>query len=162
MNQSTWHDLSSTVETTLQQLEESFNNNPTLSALRALSGVPTHPYEQTLYKLFGEDYKNKQWKNIDEIQMPISLPIEKCTQKLSTDTSQIHNVMMHNLTCEKHFQLPTALDCLSGEEIIQNFDKQKEVIEFVEMVKNIPLESINPVTSIAYTRKIINEYMRLL
>lgn len=162
MNQTTWHDLSSTVETTLQQLEESLNNNPSLSALRALSAVPVHPYEQTLYKLYGKDYKKKEWKNIDKIHMPINLPIEECLEKLSGETCRIQSVMMHNLTCEKEFQLPTAFDFLSGENIVQNIDKQKEVVEFVEMVKNIPLETIDPITSIAYTRKIINEYMKLL
>jgi len=161
MDSTTWHNLSSTVEQTLKQIEETINANPSLSAIRQLSAVPAHPYEQTLYKLYGPDYKNHKFKQIDEILPPLSLDFEKINKTLEINREYVNKTIQHNLTALPHQQLRTIVDALSNDVVVPNIDMQKNIIEFAEMIKQIPSDKINEITSIDYARKILDQYSKL-
>jgi hypothetical protein len=149
--------LSSTVYNALT----AFEALPALTAFRALSAVPKHPYDFLKYKLFGPDYKDHQFKNINDIPMPENLTLTDAYAEHLKTNKTIQTTLMHNLTCDNHLRGDLLTTFISGDKIVPNTDKQKQQVEFVEMVKQMDLTNITPDKAHEYVLKITSEYFKM-
>jgi hypothetical protein len=141
---------------------DSIQNSPVLSAINALSGIPLHPYERLKYDLFGADYKDIKFKTIDDIEVPESVELIEYLPQVTKTSDTIHKKLLHNATCEPEHITSTAFFTLSNDTIpIPDLDKHREHIEFVEMIKQIPVNDINSKTAVLYAKKIASEYLRI-
>jgi hypothetical protein len=68
INQNILEQYQSSIQQILSSYEQEFLNTPGLSAFKALSGVPPHPYEQMKYRLLGENYKDYKPKSISDVK----------------------------------------------------------------------------------------------
>lgn len=138
-----------------------FEALPTLTALRALSAVPKHPYDFLKYKLFGPDYKDYKFKTLDDIPMPENLTLTDAYAEHLKTNKVIQTTLMHNLTCDNHLRGDLLTAFISGDKIIPNTDKQKQQVEFIEMVKQMDLTNITPDKASEYVLKITSEYFKM-
>lgn len=153
--------LSTTNEllSTVQQL----SSIPTFSELNdlinSLSSIPLHPYQNLLWKHFDPDH---QFKTFDDIPEPEKIPTKECLDYINKKEQEINKTLFHNLTAAPEQQVTSIFDTLSGEQVICNIEKQKSYLEFIEMLKQIPLDSITSENSTSLTKKIIAEYIRVI
>ena len=141
---------------------DSIKNSPALSAINALSGIPLHPYERLKYNLFGTDYKDIEFKTIDDIEVPEGVELIEYLPHVTKTSDKIHKKLLHNATCEPEHITSTAFFTLSNDTIpVPDLDKHREHIGFLEMIKQIPVDSINSETAVLYAKKIASEYVRI-
>jgi len=137
--------------------------NQSLSALDTiiceLTSVPVHPYDVLLSEYFEDDHK---FKTLDDVPDPgQDLPYEECLKFLRTKEEEFNKTTFHNLTCKPEQQLTSVYQAISCDKIICDKEREKNYLEFFEMVRRIPAASITPETCDIITRKIIGEYMRV-
>lgn len=147
------------LQTAIQQLTSVTQLVELDSLVDSLSSIPLHPYQNLLWKHFEPGYK---FKTIDDIPEPDAIPTTECLRYISKKEQEISKTIFHNLTCCPEHQLHSAFEFLSGEQIVCNIEKQKNYIEFIEMLRQIPLDSITLENSNVLTKKIVAEYMRVL
>jgi hypothetical protein len=157
ISQSTMQQLTASVQHALSSIE----NLPSLTALRALSAVPFHPYERLKYNMYGPDYKNIVFKTINEIPTPENFDFPQAYLQITQLNKKIQDTLSHNLTCEPHLRCDTLLNTISGNEVILKVDKQREQIEFLEMIKSMELKEATHEQLQDYAKKIISEYMKM-
>lgn len=135
-----------------------------LSALNSLSGVPIHPYERLKYDYFGD--VNYKFKTIDDIEPPKDFCINTCISSLTSITQkqqeqfntklqyidQIHD--MPNI--EHAFTSLSSTD--TQDHFIVDVEQTKNFIEFNEILRTIPVESITQENSLEIAHKILNHY----
>jgi hypothetical protein len=124
-----------------------------------LSSIPVHPYERLRYEYFGSDYK---FKTLEDIEEPEKLPYEKCLEYVKQKNEEVIFTTFHNLTCSEENQIHTAFTCCSGDKVIPDHKRQGRYIEFLEMARNIPLNSITDENCQTIAKKLIAEYMRVV
>ena len=124
-----------------------------------LSSIPVHPYERLRYQYFGPDYK---FKTLEDIEEPEKLPYEKCLEYVKQKNEEVLQTTFHNLTCCEEDQIHTAFTCCSGDKILPDYKRQGKYIEFLEMARNIPLNSITNENCQSIAKKLIAEYMRVI
>lgn len=146
-----------------KQLEQQINLTPVLTAIETatniLSSIPTHPYEALLLEHFEPDHK---FKTIDEIPDPGPLPLVECLNYIRDKGDQVQKVMFHNLTACDEQKFTSAFCYLSNDEVMFNKDKERRYLEFYEMMRQIPLNSINESNCNTIANKIIAEYIKVI
>jgi hypothetical protein len=134
-----------------------------ISALDAvteqLSSIPLHPYQYLLWKYFDKDHK---FKTIDEVPNYDDLPVRQSIEILNNKCDNYKQTIFHNITCCPDQQINSGFATLSGNEVIQDHDRQKQYLEFYEMVRQIPLDSINENNAITIAKKIAAEYIKIV
>jgi hypothetical protein len=147
---------------TKNELLSSLALNNTLSAInsivRELTSVPVHPYDILLCKHFDLDHK---FKTIDDIPDPGTIPLEECIQFLKEKGKEINKTTFHNLTCQPEEQLTSVYQTLSNDKIICDIEKEKNYLEFFEMMRQIPIDSITEENCDVIGNKILAEYLRV-
>lgn len=134
---------------------------PSLTALMALSAMPKHPYERVKYKLYGPNYKDVVFKTIDEISLPTNLQPQEMLGAVMNVGKKIQTALAHNLSCEPHLRCDTLLNTVSCDQIIPNVEKQKQQIEFIEIVKSMQLESASEEQLRNYALKIVGQFIKM-
>ena len=124
-----------------------------------LSGVPYHPYQRLLWNYFEPDHK---FKTIDDVPNHDDLPVKQCIEVLTNKSEAHKQTIFHNLTCCPDQQLDSGFAMLSGNEIIYDYDRQKQYLEFYEMVRQIPMNSITEHNAITIAKKIAAEYIKII
>jgi len=138
-----------------------------LSALNSLSGVPIHPYERLKYDYFGD--VNYKFKTIDDIEYPENFCINTCISSLTSITQkqqeqfntklqyldQIHDIP----NVEHAFTTLSSTD--TKDYFIVDTEQTKNFIEFNEILRTIPIESITPENSLVLAHKILSHYTRI-
>jgi|688.fasta_scaffold178810_3 hypothetical protein len=146
-----------------KQLEEQINFTPILTAIETatniLSSIPVHPYECLLSEYFEPDHK---FKTIDDIPDPGPLPLIECLNYLKEKDTQMQKVMFHNLTASDEQKFTSAFCYLSNDQVMVNREKEKKYLEFYEMMRQIPLNSINESNCDNIANKIIAEYIKVV
>lgn len=141
----------------------SFTQAFTLSSIEqvtaALSSIPTHPYQRMLFEYFEPDHK---FKTIDEVPEPDVIPIEESMKYIELKAQQLNQTAMHNLTCCPQDQIRAGFGCLSGGEVVYDFEKQKNYLEFFEMVRRIDPRSLTLENINTISKKIIAEYLKVI
>jgi hypothetical protein len=126
---------------------------------QCLSSIPTHPYERLKYEYFGPDYK---FKCLDDIEEPEKVPYERCMEFIKQKNNELMSTTFHNLTCNEEDTICTGFSFLSGDKFLPDYTRQKKYIEFLEMTRNIPLNSITDENYLSIAKKLITEYVRVL
>lgn len=148
--QSVKEDLA-TLTSTVTSLEQSIESS--------LSGIPIHPYERLKYEYFGPDYC---FKCLDDVEEPEKVPWERCLEYIKQKNDEILSTTFYNLTCNEEDRVDTAFACCSGEKLIPDHDRQKKYIEFIEMARNIPLNSITDENYMSVAKKLVAQYVQVL
>lgn len=142
--------LQQTQEQTLSSIEEITNT---------LSDIPYHPYQRLIWNHFEPEHK---FKTIDEVPNQDDLPVKQCLEVITKKSEGYKQTIFHNLTCCPEQQLDSCFATLSGEEVVYDIDRQKRYLEFYEMVRQIPLDSINETNAITIAKKIAAEYIKVI
>lgn len=144
-------ELTSLVQNALNQL----SNSPLLTALESLSGIPVHPYDRLKYSLYGDDFK---FKTLDDIPAPVNfVPLDNL-QAVIEKSKQINEALLPLLNNSQGDDT-TLFDQLTGSALLDN-EKQKNHIEFVEMIRQMPTDiSDDKLTD--YAKKILEQYLNL-
>lgn len=141
----------------------------------ALTSVPVHPYERLIYEYLGPNYKPK---DIKDYSIPDSFSPFGCIKELriiAEANQQLQTTQMAVISAEA--SNPTFDGTFDGENLnnafaelvntpegkqqfVVNEARLKEYLEFMEMVKAIPIEYIvkNP---LEVAKKILSEFIRI-
>jgi len=138
-----------------------------LSALNQLSGVPIHPYERLKYDYFGKDHV---FPTIDDIEVPEAFCLQTCIGSL-TGISQKHQDVLAEHSpyindFEQHEHLGNAFASLSttvnGDPIfVVDNEKVKKYIEFHEIARSIPIDSVNSSNYVEIAQKLLTHYNKI-
>lgn len=150
-----------TIQQILSSFEEQFMNSPSLSALKALSAIPPHPYEQMKFKLLGKDYKDYKFKTIDDVPFPGFLDKKECQDKLKKCTDIIYQNINHNLSAHGTQKLETVFHTLSNNVPVWDKDSNLKMLEFAEVVKSIPVNGINVSNAYTFANKLLSEFTKV-
>lgn len=146
-----------------KELEAQINFTPLLTAIDAvtnmLTSIPVNPYEALLLEHFEPDHK---FKTIDDIPDPGPLPLIECLNYLKEKDTQVNKIMFHNLTACDDQKFTSVFCSLSNDEVILDRDKQRNYLEFFEMMRQIPLDSINEENCDIIANKLIAEYIKVI
>lgn len=169
------HNLSCVIHNTLSALStpEFLNTqNSLISALQQkpdltqldtviceLTSIPFHPYEHLLWEHFEPDHK---FKTIDDIEDPGEIPVEQCLKHMSQKEQELGKTLIHNLTSSSEMCIRSGFEKLSGNYIVCDIERQKNYLEFFEMVRNIPVETITSQNCQTIINKIVAEYIRVM
>lgn len=149
--------------TNLLTAAQQLSNLPQLSELdylvNSLSSVPLHPYQNLLWGHFDPDHK---FKTIDEIPEPEKIPTKECIDYITKKEQEINKTLFHNLTSSPDQQITSIYEQLSGGQIVCDFEKQKNYLEFFEMIRQIPIESITSENCNSIAKKIVAEYIKVI
>jgi hypothetical protein len=141
----------------------------------SLTSVPVHPYEKLIYEYLGPDYKSKQ---IQDYSIPDSFNpftstkelriIAEANQQLQMTQMAILSAEATNPTFDGTFATENLNNAFaepvntsdSKQQFVINEVKLKEHLEFIEMVKSIPVDYIlkNP---LEVAKKMISEFVRI-
>jgi hypothetical protein len=144
------HDLTSLTHTVTSLEQE---------VTASLSSIPIHPYERLKYDYFGTDYT---FKTLDDLEEPEDIPFEKCIDVLKEKNKDLMSTSFHNLTCCDEEKCMTAFSYTSCDCILPDHEKQKNYIEYVEIVRSIPLDSINADNYLSIAKKLIGQYFKVI
>lgn len=144
------HDLTSLTHTVTSLEEE---------VTASLSAIPIHPYERIKYEYFGPDYT---FKTLDDLEEPEDIPVQECINALKEKNKDLMSTTFHNLTCCEEEKCMTAFSYTSGDCVVPDYEKQKNYIEYIEIVKSIPLDSINADNYLSIAKKIIGHYFKIV
>ena len=125
----------------------------------ALSAVPLHPYERLKYDYFGADYVFKKFEDVEEVD---DIPLDNCLEYIKNKNKELMCTAFHNLTCCDEEKVRTAFTQMSCGCVIPDHDKQRNYIEFTEMVRNIPINSITDFNYLPIAKKLISEYIKVI
>lgn len=125
----------------------------------SLSAIPLHPYERLKYDYFGPDYN---FKTIDDLEEPTDIPHEKCLDILKQKYKDIISTSYHNLTCCEEEKIRTVFTICSGDKILPDHDTQKKYIEFLEIARNIPIDSVTNDNYQQIAKKLIGAYFKII
>lgn len=126
----------------------------------SLSAVYTvHPFDRMKEEYFGSDYT---FKTIEDLEEPEDIPHEECIDYLRGKNKELLSTSFHNLTCCEEEKVSTAFSFTSAGCVMSDYEKQKRYIEFVEMARNIPIESVNQDNYMSIAKKLIGEYMKIV
>jgi hypothetical protein len=152
-------DLNQTLLSALQQLSSIEQITQLDSFIDNLPSIPLHPYQKLIWQHFPSDYK---FKTIDDVPEPESIPVQESLEFLTKKEKEISKTMFHNLTCCPEHFLRSGFEVLSGDEIVCDIDRQKNYLEFIEMIRQIPVESITEKNCSSLTKKILSEYFKVV
>jgi len=135
-----------------------------LSALGDLSATPVHPYEKLKFDHFDTDYK---FKTINDIETPENFCINTCIATLTSANEQ--QQLQHADHCN---HLDMLDDCCNvghafatlnkdGEFIVDQ-ERTKNFIEFHEIVRTIPIDSITRENSLEIAHKLLSHYTKIV
>jgi hypothetical protein len=135
-----------------------------LSALGDLSATPVHPYERLKYDYFDTDY---QFKTINDIESPKNFCIHTCIATLTSANEQ------QQLQHAEHYKHLDKLDdcCNIGHafathtengQFVVDEERTKNFIEFHEIVRTIPIESITQENSLEIAHKLLSHYTKIV
>lgn len=127
--------------------------------INQLSSIPLHPYQNLLWRHFEPDH---EFKSIDDVPEPEEIPVNECIKFFDQKEKEISRTIFHNLTCTPEQQLHSPFEFLSGEQILCHIDKQKKYLEFFEMVRQIPIDSITTENYTVLAKKLIAEYVKVV
>jgi hypothetical protein len=125
----------------------------------SLSAIPLHPYERLKYDYFGTDYEFKKFEDLEESD---DIPLKNCLEYIKDKNKELMSTTFHNLTCCEEERINTAFTQMSCDCIVPDYDKQKNYIEFVEMVRNIPIDSVTDTNYLSVAKKILSEYIKVV
>ena len=133
-----------------RQFRESFET--------AMSSVPAHPYERMKWEYFQP---NEQFLKIEDIPVPNAFCPLTCAKELSSISVKFNetvNTQVNSLTCEDIPETCNAFATLSDNVFVVDSEKTKNHLNFLEMVRSIPMEMVeqNP-REIA--QKIVSQYI---
>lgn len=143
----------------VNQLSNSIQFPEINSLLSQLSSIPLHPYQNLLWQHFDPDYK---FKTIDDIPEPEKIPTKECLDYITKKEQEINKTLFHNLTCAPEQQITSGFETLSGDCVVCDFAKQKNYLEFIEMVRQIPIDTITSENCNSLAKKIIAEYIKVI
>jgi hypothetical protein len=124
-----------------------------------LSAIPINPYERLKLNYFGPDYEFKTLENLEE---PDLIPCEECINYLGVRNKEILSTSFHNLTCCDEERVNTGFSFMSGGTVMPDHERQKRYIEFLEIARSIPIESVNQDNYMTIAKKLIGEYMKFI
>jgi hypothetical protein len=126
----------------------------------SLSAIYTvHPFDRMKEEYFGTDYK---FKSIDDLEEPDHLDCEECAEYFKLKSKELASTSVHNLTCCEEEKITTAFSFMSGDHLVSDCTKQKNYIEFIEMARNIPIDSINEDNYVAIGKKLVSQLMKAI
>jgi hypothetical protein len=125
-----------------------------------LSSIPIHPYERLKYDYFGPDYTYN--KTIDDIEDPGDFYREKSLEFLKNKRKELLSTSFHNLTCCEEDRIYTAFTITSGEQILPDRARQRSYIEFLELARSIPIDSITDENCMVIGRKLLAEFVKTI
>lgn len=146
-----------------KELEAQINFTPILTAIESatniLSSIPVDPYEILLSEYFEPDHK---FKTIDDIPDPGPLPLVECLNYIKEKNSHTNKIMFHNLTACDEQKFSSVFCYLSNDQVMINREKEKNYLEFYEMLRSVPLDSINEENCDTIANKLIAEYIKVI
>ena len=143
----------------IQNLIDKIISNPLLSALNSLTAIPLHPYDQLKFDIYGPEYKDIKFKTIDEIPAPINFVPEQVVQTVTDSIQKINNNLLTSLERPIEQTTNTILNTVSGDQIISNINMQKKHIEFIELIKQIPVGELTNEQIDICSKKIILQFI---
>jgi hypothetical protein len=149
------------ISATLQNIFDKLNTNPALSALNALSGVPLHPYDQLKYNIYGPEYKDIEFKTLEDVPEPESFKPEEVVLAVTGKIQNMQKTLLENADRPPHLFTNTVLNTISGENIIPDIDKYKKHIDFIELIKQMPsVSELNNEQIMSYAKKVVSEFVK--
>jgi hypothetical protein len=125
----------------------------------ALSSIPMHPYQRLLWEYFEPDHK---FKTIDDVPEPDFIPVDETLKYIEQKTNSLNQTALHNLTCCPEQQIRTGFGFLSAGEVVYDLEKQKNYLEFFEMVRRIDPQTLTMENINTINKKIIAEYLKVI
>lgn len=149
----------------IQSVISETNLNTILSALNALSGIalsstPTHPYDSLKMNIYGPEYKDYVFKTLEDIPNPVDFVPEQALKQLLETNSKLNEKVLAGFDSSTGHFVNTALNTVSGDVVTPDIDAHKRHIEFIELIRQIPIENLSDEKVIEYSRKLISEYIR--
>jgi hypothetical protein len=145
----------------IQNILDQTNLTLTLSALNTLSSIPLHPYDRLKYDVYGPEYKDIKFKTIDEVPIPTNFTPEEMLQGVINKTQSIQRTLLENIDRSPEQFTNTILNTVSGDKITPNVDMHKKHIEFVELIRQIPVSAeLTNQQILDYSKKIISEFVK--
>ena len=134
-----------------------------LSALGDLSATPVHPYDQLKCEYFDTDY---QFKTINDIEIPKEFCIHNCVVTLTAINECCQQAYSEHFNyldkVDGYANLGHAFATLSGDQFIIDQERTRNFIEFHEIVKSIPVESITRENSLEIAHKLLSQYAKII
>jgi len=156
-------------ETFLQELSSALINklnvtaSELLSALGDLSATPVHPYDKLKCDYFDTDY---QFKTIDDIEIPKEFCIHSCVATLTAANECCQQTYSEHFNyldkIDEHANLGHAFATLSGDQFVVDQERTRNFIEFHEIVRSIPVESITRENSLELAHKLLSHYAKII
>jgi len=125
----------------------------------SLSTASVTPYQRILQEHFEPEHK---FKTIDDIPEPEAVPTEQCANYIQAKNKQLQDTMFHNLTCCDEHKITTPYTTIENNIPVVDLEKQKKYLEFIEIVRNIPINSITPENCETITKKIVAQYINVI
>lgn len=152
--------LTPEMSTAIEKLLNQTSLGSTLSALNSLSSIPLHPYDRLKYDLYGPEYKDIKFKTIDEIPVPADFTPEVMFQEVTNKTQSLQQTLLENVDRKPELFTNTILNTVSGDRIIPNIEAHKKHIEFLELIRQIPVgENFTNEQLLDFSKKIIFEFI---
>lgn len=153
--------LTPELSTAIENLFEQTNLTTTLSALNTLSSIPLHPYDRLKYDLYGPEYKDIKFKTIDELPTVTGTAPEEMLLAVTEKAKTLQQKLLENLDRSPELFTNTILNTVSGDKIIPDIDMHKKHIEFVELIRQIPVDAkLSNEQILDYSKKIISEFIK--
>ena len=133
-----------------RQFRESFES--------AMSSIPAHPYERLKWEYFQP---NEQFLKIEDIPTPTNFCPFTCTKELSAISAKFNETVSAQvcaLTCENIPETCNAFAALSDNVFVVDSQKAKDHLQFLEMVRSIPMELVDQ-NPREVAQKILSQYI---
>ena len=117
-----------------------------------------HPWDKTIEEFFGKDYV---FTSIDSISIPPDFDIATIIPKLKASKGKLQNNVFNGISNDVTVSHINKLPFLDGNGEYDK-SKQKDYINLLQMIKNIPKDELQDETKTGeHSKKILYEFLRI-
>lgn len=151
--------LTSSLSNTLSSISGSLSSLNTFMA-EASAFAYMHPYDKLKYDVYGSDFTEVKFKTLDDIPVPENFVPHEALLSITQKNKDIHSTLSHNITCEPHMITNTMLHNITDGQIVPDIEKHKKHIEFIELIKQMPIGAdMSNEQCLDNVKKIISQYL---
>jgi hypothetical protein len=146
--------VSEAIASTIQQALTSYNSMPEITGIKMMPEVILDPFERLKRQNFEQGYT---FKTIDDLPLPENFDAAGCINTAIQLQEKNSTTIQNNLSCIK-LSPGTLFYSVSGDEVAVDKGKQQNFIELLEIVKQIPVDSLSDDELKVTAKKLLHFY----